>query len=516
MKSATSSKTDFQIHSWAFLGPLLAIATLCVAPMIIARTPLLFSFTLLVGLYVCCTWKARGLVLALTLLVALAMYQYFRISPEEHFWFLGVYVSIALGFLVTALSFAEIESMLGEKTEVREHSQQEQLQSNVAVELQKTIQHFQEQLASAHEQIKEFEDATGEREALLMDRLRVIENLRNESRSLISKHQIDLLVVQEEQNRARIAVEKSNEQIEALQNEKNAMSVVLNNQKRELESAQKKEEERTQLFVQERELLSRKYQNELTKTHEELEQVRDEMKSLNEQITTLQNEKKSLIVSLEKQKQELLISKDKEEEWIQLHNIEIESLSHKHQKELARTREELEHIRNLIQGLNEQIGTLQSEKSILSATLDREKQKQEIAFKEHEQLMNLIKVEKESLSQELQAFTIERNQVMANLSDIERAWRCSEGRYKQLQVQFAEKSTLLDEARSHLFKSEENLLRLQHIQEELARERSKEEREMERHMMRFEKSHNILMEQYETEVSSLHELIANLNSKIPS
>lgn len=167
----------------------------------------------------------------------------------------------------------------------------------------------------------------------------------------------------------------------------------------------------------------------------------------------------------------------------------------KQEKETLQTR-----YQTISEEMNAQLAALMHERSALETTISNLQQENQI-----------IAQDRDNIASELHALTTERNQATANLTDIERAWRSSEGRYQQLKQQFADKSLTLDDTRRQLFQAEEEILRLNNSQQEYARERTQDELLLEKHLNNLEHSFASLQQQYDTEVDSLHGIIAILN-----
>lgn len=101
-----------QVQNWALLGPFLTLFTLFVILVRISPEDLLLPVSALVGVLVCWKWKLKGLAFSLGTLAAIILYQYPDIPVEDRFWQVGLGMALALGFVVTALSFEEVEEIV--------------------------------------------------------------------------------------------------------------------------------------------------------------------------------------------------------------------------------------------------------------------------------------------------------------------------------------------------------------------------------------------------------------------
>lgn len=499
MKNIDSFCIDVKIQFWSILGPLLTMTLLCVMPL--SATPISLYLAVLIGLPICLIWKLRGLAVATIFIAAIILYQ--LVSSNENFlWLMGLCTALNLSLAITAASHSEVESLLSSTTLptiaidttqqdlkselqdtknqlIAEKSNSEIIQkdlnaantllaANQNTIIQAELKHKeleekvlekiqtikkQEEIHNAHadqsEQVQALEYQLQECHALLQDRLKVIEAVRNESHNLYLRRETEITTL-------KSALNKALEDLEHQQPNPAKPDPAL----AELTNA---------LYLKEQKLFE---------LHQKLEHMELECNILRNDLSA----EKALCAS--------------QKAYVEQANTEHKNI---HQK---------------LQELTDARETLTSEKRFLEQAIERSQSTLSEVINEKDQKMGLLKTENESLSTELGAMIIERNQAMTNLTDIERAWRSSEGRYKQLQEQFSDKSKLVDDTRKQLFLSEENVLRLQHIQNEFSLERSKNLAELEKHLSKIESEFTSTQKQQEQEINSLYELIDSLNSKL--
>jgi hypothetical protein len=101
-----------QLLFWAQLGPMTLLLTL------LAATPLVGRFDLpiiaILGSLCCWRWRMRALGGVLCVLIGWVAWQLTSIPQEQRFWYLGVGIAIALGFMVLCLAFDEVKAAIGQ------------------------------------------------------------------------------------------------------------------------------------------------------------------------------------------------------------------------------------------------------------------------------------------------------------------------------------------------------------------------------------------------------------------
>jgi hypothetical protein len=531
VKNTGSSTLDLKIQFWSFLGPLFAIALLCLMPL--NATPSSLYITVLIGLPICLIWKLRGLAISTIFIATIILYQVIVSTNDNTFWLLGLCTALALSFVITATSHTEVEALLSAKpthiapVNTNAHDLYNELQTtrNQLSTIEFQSENIKNDLNTAHLNLankeslltdfqnndilakmkhKELEDKILEQNqtiaqqetvlkshsdqsdkiqnleyqieecnALLKDRLKVIEAVRNDSHNLYLKRETEVTTLRSALNKALEDIEKLNQEMHSNVTNKNTLKI------HDSEFA-----EMTKKLAQKDQELAQKEQ-ELSELHQKLQSINYKLELSELERNVLQND-----LSTEK------------------------ALSASQHAYVEQSKLEQKHNSIILQELNDRVETLSREKSLLEHTIERIQTSHLELNNEKDQLIALLKTEKETVTTELIAMTVERNQAMTNLTDIERAWRRSEGRYKQLQEQFNEKSRLVDDTRKQLFLSEENVLRLQHLQNELSHERSKNLTELEKHLSKIELEFDTSQNHYEQEINSLYELIDSLNSKL--
>lgn len=105
-------KLLFQVQFWGLIGPLVALVTMLV---IFIKSPpqaIYLSVATILGLLASLKWKIRGFAISLGFIILFYLYQFSEINPNEHLWYVGINLSIVIGFIIAALSFNEVEQLL--------------------------------------------------------------------------------------------------------------------------------------------------------------------------------------------------------------------------------------------------------------------------------------------------------------------------------------------------------------------------------------------------------------------
>lgn len=109
----TSPNWSFEkkVKFWAFLGPMLFMVTLLVG-LFRARPESLYLHLIgVLCLPICIRWKKEGLYASMGLLFFGILLTYFIASPATFMWQSGLALAVATSFIVTTLSFDEVETL---------------------------------------------------------------------------------------------------------------------------------------------------------------------------------------------------------------------------------------------------------------------------------------------------------------------------------------------------------------------------------------------------------------------
>jgi chromosome segregation ATPase len=97
---------------WSLLGPFLTMLTFFVSLLKFSPWTFYLPTIALIGIPLCCFARTRGLWIALSLLAVALLIFFNRVPLEERFWHLGVAMAVALTFVVSTLSFEEVDAQL--------------------------------------------------------------------------------------------------------------------------------------------------------------------------------------------------------------------------------------------------------------------------------------------------------------------------------------------------------------------------------------------------------------------
>jgi septal ring factor EnvC (AmiA/AmiB activator) len=111
MDTATNS-IGRKIKFWSILGPFMTLLIFLVYLVKLSPSHLYLSLVALGGIGLCWQWKMKGLAVSLVILAGLLFASFSSVAVAERFWFVGLAMASALSFVVTALSYEEIEILL--------------------------------------------------------------------------------------------------------------------------------------------------------------------------------------------------------------------------------------------------------------------------------------------------------------------------------------------------------------------------------------------------------------------
>lgn len=281
--------------------------------------------------------------------------------------------------------------------------------------------------------------------------------------------------------------------------------------------------------------LKAKFEELLREKTEECEMLEgllsnDEKEELERTVTQLAKEKQDLeerVRVFEETEQQVEALKVQAEESANLFRKKSEEYEALEELLIANTKEKAE--------LAEVIANLTEEKQAIIAQLQAVEEKDEkinaLKF-ESDQMANQLEdlvvsygkkeqellAKTEQLSQELKTAEdrvaeLEKAKVSTPKQKESAEMRRMKGLYKQLQEQFEEKCTVLDEARRGQFRMQERLLNLQREAEENKRKEQGEfEAILEECLAKAEKERQQMADEYQSEIEHLHEVIATLTA----
>lgn len=212
--NTTEKNVELQVQLWALAGPIIAVATLATLLFEGSGHTLYLSWTLLAGIIVSWKWKVRGLVGALSALALVVGYRYLETPIDERLWHLGMAVAIALTFIITALTFEEIESLVGGL------QQESSSRLKSLLQLDEKLETVQSKLAEEKEQLAA---RVAEQEEKIASYERLVSFTREE---ILSTHAQQEKLLQELFDR-RHEVARLKEEIEhGLKPDENALAII--------------------------------------------------------------------------------------------------------------------------------------------------------------------------------------------------------------------------------------------------------------------------------------------------
>lgn len=526
---------ELQVQIWALIGPVIALATVITLYFQGASQNVVLGLAILLGMLACWWWKTKGLIGALVGITLLGSYQFLNQPTEEPFWNIGITFAIALTFLVTALSFEEVETIVG-GIQTESASRLKSL-LKLDEKLERVQSKLQEEKKVLLDIVKEREHAMHHQEKLIqLSRDEIVTSHRRNEELLTEIYAIKIAHEKEKENTqlspASDEMLQENEQLRYELTKAQDHYIVTSEQaKRE---ADKLREELTQLRKQ------------LNSQNDELSYSRIEIDTLNRQLTQA-NEKTAQFEQELTQARQQIINTSDETGYAQ---IEIDTLN----RQLAQANERIKQSEQELISVRQQILKNSDENSAAQHTIDtlkREliqaqdtiklaaeqiKQANENAKEETTILKNAItslqeklniktqevaakEDERSAIHEQLKAQLVEMESLKAqveaagtiNIAEAEsRELRRINGLYQQLRLQFEEKSNVLDAARRELFATQERLTREQLDQRERQYEGTEYEKELQRCLEQLEDEQRELNQAHQREVEQLQELISQM------
>lgn len=445
---AQEKQIEKKVLFWSLLGPFLIISTLLILLFKVSTGYMYIPVAALIGVPVCWHWKTKGLIAVLGAFFLFLMVHFFRFTDLISAWNIGLAIALALAFVVTTLSFKEIETLF----------------SGIQVVVPQTV----DQQQTIHQQtaiISKLEKALTDKQELILSQDRLIELSREELVSL--HHEKEALHGKLADSLAEMG--KLEENYEDLEQERQRLI---------------QEWKESQQHVQTHPELEKAKQR-LVEKDKQLEQLRILLDHANSKTAQLQH-------YLETTEVDLTHLKDVTSEY-----EKAAENTQKIQQQNETIREELNtQINHFIREksqLETSLGKLQNEYEELKGQLESAQQRLDVANQEMQMLKELA-VEDETAPPE---------------SEPNSEFRRVEGLYKQLREQFTEKSDVLDATRKELFHTQEALEALRRdIKEQTDFHCSEEEIAL---IKLFQTSEEEIAS-LQNEVEDLHSLISKLVS----
>lgn len=515
--NTTEKKQERQVQVWALIGPLLMMLALL---LIIFKAPinhLNLPLMALIGIGLCWKWKLKGLAVSIGLLAAVIVYQYAGIPVEDRLWHIGIALAISLTFVVTALSFEEIEAII-KSMDVESNSRLDNL-----LQLDEKLKAAQDTYQAEAKQWALKTDVQQMETANIRARLESYEKLISIAREeLVDTHsQQEKLLEELFQKKHEVAL--IHERLDSAQNEIKDLSAkhfeMAHGMPEKLEEQQAKyshelallqsQLEEARLSAAEAFKHAEEYKQELSATKELVDSsnsmsqmAQDEqllhqavVQEMSDHIETLNREKELLTTSLERLQEEFESLRIKDQQKSHLVEETRGKLAMAAQQ-LAHWQESMTHFN----ALNEKFENTQAKCKDLENGNNILLKKVEDLNAERESLLKLAEENRIALEND-----------MPQTTEMDPAQRRVEGMYLQLKGQFNEKSAVLDETRRDLFHTKEQLQVLQkELEESLEFDRSEWDAAIERHLLLIEKEYLEEKMALIDEIDSMQEIISTL------
>lgn len=393
-------KIDSQVQFWALLGPLVTLLTVILLLVKSSGNWILPSVGI-TGLLLCWKWRVYGLAAAVGLLVAWFVFHLFYFSSPNLYWDVGITTSLALSFIITALSFEEVTALVSPL--------QQEIQGKLESlwELDDQLKELKEREKRQDEQKAQTEIAfqAAQQEVLHLTRSheKLLQDLF-EARTQASRHSEELEFTQAELERLRAFMHQTNDVEDAKEE--------LDRKKQELQDL-------------EASLSGLREQNE---HHQAL------MLEMSHHIQALTQEKSFF--------EEHFARLQKDYEALALQKADLSHVTSDEDADRKRLEQQIEELKLQVQSAHEQQNEYQSKIANLRRLSD---QCLDLQMRNE----NLVR-ERNSLKQQ--------NDL---LQEVPRDARVANGKYNQLREQFEQKCRELDAARKELFRTQEQVEVLQ-------------------------------------------------------
>ena len=519
---------NIQTQFYALLGPFLITCALLI--MAIRPTPIPWglAFAALIGTIICYQWLWRGAMISFLLLTGTFLYHLHSVQYSDWAWLLVLASAIGSAFIVSALALEEFHESFGSIQENFERQRQQsatakesqQIQqmtwaaSHSALEakiekLQLELRERDERIATSERMLTLSQDDLNEssknHEKILQELLHARQEaiafeLQLSQEPKLEELQIENQKLSEERISQHTLIEKLSLGESELQIRVKELSDLV-----QILSVEKKQVESVYARVQiDMENLQRIHQKQIDGSVAERKSLDKDHHDVVESISI---ENQRLKDSLAQMKMDIESTKIDYEQILEQRTLEIGTAS----ADQLRLKANLEEVllekqlsKDKLNKLEKAFESIQGEYQSLAIKRAAEQQ-----ITDQQQLE--LNVLRESIEELQSKAAVEPSIDLANNKQaIDREIRRVTGLYEQLRVQFAEKTTLLDQTRRELFHMQEKEESLNKSFEEA---KFNMEREHERHIAELlsnAENELALIEQQESEIKQLNDLITAL------
>jgi len=485
-----------QVQFWGLIGPFITLILVFIILIKISFNPnhsseTFLALSALIGVPFCWKWKYKGFIFSSAVLMLVIGFQYKGNNFTEIIWLLGVGSSILLAWLTTVLSYEEVADAV-------ECLQRECIDRRDSLWLlDESLQDMQKSLKC---KVDEFAAKASRAEKLTVER-------------------------EAELNLQKIFIETLSKELKVNQSHREKLIEELFHIRNELLSIQNK------LSVAETEIANLNEGESQLHILQEIDHLKDASRKKEEVISDLQallegslEENQQILRKIEDVSLELAMEREGKEANIRL--CEQVQKEHSHQQIVAN--EMNDHIETLIREkslLDSTVTHLQREvesfHNQLQAQLNQTEDVRKQLIRQVEEGQALIE-EGQKLKEQMAEVIKNRNReeqdsILSQTSVIPlenhdtKALHRAHAMYKELRLQFTEKSQVLSETRSQLFHTQEALVSLQRTMEEQQKYQLDEvEMAWERHVMEMKQEMDRLDIEHNVEIKALHELISVL------
>jgi chromosome segregation ATPase len=491
---------------WSVLGPFILLTTLAISMIKATQTVPTITLAALVGIPMCYRWKSRGLIASMALLAVLLLLTFTSLPPHQKFWQMGFSMAMALSFLVTSLSFEEVEEIL----------------INIQMESKSRL----DNLWRLDEKLKKIQERWQTDREDYSVRLKLMGEEAEEQKALLTKYEKTLELSREELEKEKVQQQKL---LHDLLSEKRRIDLL----EREKKNLSDESAELKTTYSTKENVISQEQHDQFNRLNREVAELKERIRFQTEQQTeveaTLEGQKafiyeQSLTIEQHKstiEEQQTAINEYKttiDDQQMKIHSFaELETIYADFQ-ELDTLKATHGRALEALSNLEERYDKVQREKEHLIASIELIQVQAELEAKLHTEA--LLKVEpqsKQSLSTESvcneSAAEIERKlqETTTLYEEQNRELRRQMGLHKQLEDQFQQKSEVLNQTRAQLFQAEGQILDLLNSIEEIKKsDLDTQHKELEKMVVSLEQERK----DHEKEITDLNHLVTMLFEEI--
>jgi len=182
-----SLRVENRVQAWAIMGPLMLLAASVVCLVKSHSFDWMLPTIATLGIGACWRWKMTGLIGTVVTLFFYLLLTYNGVAIEDRFWHVGTAMAATLGLVITALSFEEVDSIVG--TIVAESQSRLQNICRIDEKLKNASIAWQQERTALLEQLNEVATQLQEKETRVATFERLIGVVRQDLEAAQKEHE---------------------------------------------------------------------------------------------------------------------------------------------------------------------------------------------------------------------------------------------------------------------------------------------------------------------------------------